>query len=82
MCVIANVCEHGWMDADGSTNAVLSKASQSTKQKQTSLKEKLHIIEQVEKGNKQTDVADAFDLLKQTINVRLSRTRRQSSPSR
>ncbi|KAL3179504.1 hypothetical protein MRX96_037891 [Rhipicephalus microplus] len=51
------------MEPNASANAVRHKA---TKRKQISLKDKLDIIEQVEKGKKQVDVAVAYGLSKQT----------------
>ncbi|KAL3214375.1 hypothetical protein MRX96_051495 [Rhipicephalus microplus] len=51
------------MEPNASANVVRHKA---TKRKQISLKDKLDIIEQVEKGKKQVDVAVAYGLSKQT----------------
>ncbi|KAL3226123.1 hypothetical protein MRX96_004559 [Rhipicephalus microplus] len=51
------------MEPNASANAVRHKA---TKRKQISLKDKLDIIEQVEEGKKQVDVAVAYGLSKQT----------------
>ncbi|KAL3216321.1 hypothetical protein MRX96_006504 [Rhipicephalus microplus] len=54
------------MEPNASANAVCHKA---TKRKQISLKDKLDIIEQVEKGKKQVDVAVAYGLSKQTVST-------------
>lgn len=54
------------MEPNASANAVRHKA---TKRKQISLKDKLDIIEQVEKGKKQVDVAVAYGLSKQTVST-------------
>ncbi|KAL3198113.1 hypothetical protein MRX96_014547 [Rhipicephalus microplus] len=54
------------MEPNASANAVRHKA---TKRKQISLKDKLDIIEQVEKGKKQVDVAMAYGLSKQTVST-------------
>ncbi|KAL3206246.1 hypothetical protein MRX96_040289 [Rhipicephalus microplus] len=54
------------MEPNASANAVRHKA---TKHKQISLKDKLDIIEQVEKGKKQVDVAVAYGLSKQTVST-------------
>ncbi|KAH7987778.1 hypothetical protein HPB51_026542 [Rhipicephalus microplus] len=55
------------MEPNASVNAVRHKA---TKRKQISLKDKLDIIEQVEKGKKsKVDVAVAYGLLKQTVST-------------
>nr|XP_037290390.1 tigger transposable element-derived protein 4-like [Rhipicephalus microplus] len=54
------------MEPNASANAVRHKA---TKRKQIFLKDKLDIIEQVEKGKKQVDVAVAYGLSKQTVST-------------
>ncbi|KAH7961967.1 hypothetical protein HPB52_013793 [Rhipicephalus sanguineus] len=54
------------MEPNASANAVRHKA---TKRKQISLKDKLDIIEQVEKGKKQVDIAVAYGLSKQTVST-------------
>ncbi|KAL3199867.1 hypothetical protein MRX96_043732 [Rhipicephalus microplus] len=54
------------MEPNASANAMRHKA---TKRKQISLKDKLDIIEQVEKGKKQVDVAVAYGLSKQTVST-------------
>ncbi|KAH8042048.1 hypothetical protein HPB51_020161 [Rhipicephalus microplus] len=54
------------MEPNASANAMCHKA---TKRKQISLKDKLDIIEQVEKGKKQVDVAVAYGLSKQTVST-------------
>ncbi|KAH7931701.1 hypothetical protein HPB51_029729 [Rhipicephalus microplus] len=54
------------MELNASANAVRHKAM---KRKQISLKDKLDIIEQVEKGKKQVDVAMAYGLSKQTVST-------------
>ncbi|KAH8042288.1 hypothetical protein HPB51_021372 [Rhipicephalus microplus] len=54
------------MEPNASANAVRHKT---TKRKQISLKDKLDIIEQVEKGKKQVDVAVAYGLSKQTVST-------------
>nr|XP_037275623.1 zinc finger protein 287-like [Rhipicephalus microplus] len=52
-----------------SANAGRRKPLQATKRKQISLKDKLDMIEQVEKGRKRVDVAVAYGLSKQTVNT-------------
>ncbi|KAH7940153.1 hypothetical protein HPB52_022068 [Rhipicephalus sanguineus] len=54
------------MEPNASANAMRRKA---TKREQISLKDKLDIIEQVEKGKKQVDVAVAYGLSKQTVST-------------
>lgn len=55
------------MDANVSSNDLPCKSSV-TKRKQISLQEKLQIISCIDKGQKQTDVAERLGLSKQTVN--------------
>ncbi|KAH8033922.1 hypothetical protein HPB51_017620 [Rhipicephalus microplus] len=57
------------MEPNTSTNALRRKPLQATKHKQISLKDELDIIEQVEKGKKQVDIAVTYGLSKQTVNT-------------
>lgn len=56
------------MDADVSVNVLPCKSSSTTKRKQISLQEKLHIISLIDKGEKQTDIAERLGMSKQTVN--------------
>lgn len=57
------------MDADSLPSVSRGSAPETMKRKQISLKEKLEIIEEVDKGKTQTNVARAYGLSKQTVNT-------------
>lgn len=60
------------MKPNGSEKALRCKPPEATNRKHISLKDKLNISEQVEKGKKMVDGAVAFSLSKQTVNTIIS----------
>lgn len=57
------------MEPSTSANVAHRKPLKAMEREQMSLKNKLDIIEQLEEGKKQVDVAVAYGLSKQTVNI-------------